>query len=370
MAISLAGMVRELDPTRPVTSGCDMTSPANSIMRSGALDVIGFNYHLGDYRNVPVNFPGKPFIATETTSALATRGVYDMPSDGVRVWPVRDDTTYPLMNADHTCSAYDNCHVPWGSTHEDALLEMKTNAFVSGMFVWTGFDYLGEPTPYGWPSRSSYFGIIDLAGFPKDAFFLYQSEWTGKPVLHLFPHWNWKEGDSVDVWVYTSCPEVELFLNGISLGRKEKGEGSLHMQWRVAFAPGRLEARGEFMGEQLQANVETSGDPAAIRLTADRKKIGADPLDLCFITAEIVDSQGRVVPRAVNRVRFRVEGEGEILAVDNGLQTSMDPFKASERSASNGLCLAIVKSKGNRGTIRIEADSEGLQAAELEIAAR
>jgi beta-galactosidase len=370
MAIELAGMVRALDPTRPVTSGCNETSAGNPIMRSGALDIIGFNYHLDQYRDVPVNFPGMPFIASETTSALATRGYYDMPSGGIRIWPLRYDSTYAEMNTDHTCSAYDNCHVPWGSTHEAALMEVNRSDFISGMFVWTGFDYLGEPTPYGWPSRSSYFGILDLAGFPKDAYYLYQSQWTRKPVLHLFPHWNREEGDTVDVWVYSSCREVELFLNGSSQGVKEKPQGTLHMQWRIPYTPGRLEARGSFNGQELRAVVETTGEPAGIRLTADRAEIDADPMDLSFVTVEIVDSQGRVVPTAGNEVRFKVEGEGEVIAVDNGLQTSMEPFRAMKRSAFNGLCLAIVKSSGKEGKILLTAQSDGLQPASLEIDAK
>jgi beta-galactosidase len=370
MAIELAGLVRQVDPTRPITSGCNNTSANNFINRSGALDVIGFNYHQNEFPGVPEMFPGMPFIATETTSALATRGHYDMPSDSVRIWPLRFGRNAPNMNPDNTCSAYDNCRVPWGSTHEEALLAMNQNEFVSGMFVWTGFDYLGEPTPYWWPSRSSYFGILDLAGFPKDAYYLYKSEWTGQPVLHLFPHWNWEEGDTIDVWTFTSCDEVELFLNGTSLGVRKKPEGSLHMQWRVPYAPGRLVARGMWDGQVLEDVVETTGSPAALRLTADREAIGADPMDLSFVTVSIVDQQGREVPTAGNHVTFSLEGEGAIVGVDNGLQTSMEPFKAEERDAFNGRCLAILRSGGSPGTLRLTARSEGLEPAVLEIPIR
>ena len=367
MAIELAGIVRRLDPTRPITSGCNNTSADNYISRSGALDVIGFNYHQNEFSEVPVRFPGMPFVAAETTSALATRGHYDMPSDSVRIWPVRFGREAPGMNEDHTCSAYDNCRVPWGSTHEEALLAMNQFPFVSGMFVWTGFDYLGEPTPYGWPSRSSYFGILDLAGFPKDAFYLYQSEWTGEPVLHLFPHWNWQEGDTIDVWAYTSAPRVELFLNGESLGMKQKPEGSMHMQWRVAWEPGRLEARETGNDGAVECVVETTGSPAAIRMTADREVIRDDPMDLSFVTVQIVDDAGREVPTANNHVTFSLEGNGEIIGVDNGLQTSMEPFKASESDAFHGRCLAIVRSGGETGTLRLHAASEGLAPATLDI---
>jgi len=366
-ARKLAAIVRELDDTRPVTSGCNHTSTGNSILRSGALDVIGFNYHLSRYGEVPEDFPGQPFVASETTSALATRGSYDMPSDGIRIWPVRHDSTYPGMNEDHTCSAYDNCHVPWGSTHEESLIAVHGLDHVSGMFVWTGFDYLGEPTPYGWPSRSSYFGILDLAGFPKDAYYLYQSQWTEQPVLHLFPHWNWSKGDTVDVWTYTSCDRVELFLNGESLGVREKEGGSLHIQWRVLYEPGRLEARGMSKSRELTGVVETTGAPAGVRLKADRVMIRADGRDLSFVTVEIVDKQGRVVPDADNLVLFHLTGPGEITGVDNGLQTSMEPFRASRRSAFNGLCLVVIKSGYEPGRMVLQADSEGLVPAEIQI---
>ena len=367
MAIELADIVRELDPTRPITSGCNETSAGNSILRSGALDLIGFNYHHEEFKDVPVNFPGLAFIASETTSALATRGSYDMPSDSVRVWPRAYGDDSAPMNEDQSCSAYDNCHVPWGSTHEASLLEMNEHDFISGMFVWTGFDYLGEPTPYWWPSRSSYFGILDLAGFPKDAYYLYRSQWTDEGVLHLFPHWNWEPGDTIDVWTYTSCREVELFLNGRSLGVQKIKEGSLHMQWRVPFEPGILEARGIFEGKELKTQIETCGEAAGIRLHSDRTLLNADPLDLAYVTVEIVDNQGRLVPDAVNLVEFSLQGEGEILAVDNGLQTSMEAFKASRRSAHKGRCLAIIKSSGQVGQIQLRAESEGLEPATLEI---
>src|SRR6476620_7535026 len=168
-------------------------------------------------------FPGKKFISTESVSALQTRGHYDMPSDSIRHWPERWDKPFHEGNADLTCSAYENCSAPWGSTHEETLKELLKYNFASGMFIWTGFDYIGEPTPYPFPARSSYFGIVDMAGFPKDAYYLYQSLFTNKDVLHIFPHWNWKPGQTIDVWAYyNNADEVELFLNGKSLGTKKK----------------------------------------------------------------------------------------------------------------------------------------------------
>jgi len=213
----LVGVVKKLDSSRPVTCGLTEQIPAkNYIYQSKALDLISFNYHHLQYLDFPKNFPGESLLAAENMSAFATRGHYDMPSDSVRIWP--QAYNQPLVaNPDFTASSYDNCHALWGATHEETWKVIKNNDFISGMFVWSGFDFLGEPEPYKWPARSSYYGIIDLCGFPKDIYYFYQSEWTSKPVLHLFPHWNWKEGQLVDVWAYyNNADEVELFLNGVS----------------------------------------------------------------------------------------------------------------------------------------------------------
>ncbi len=244
IARELAGIVRNLDITRPITSACNDPVPSNFIIRSGALDLVGYNYHEKTFVDFPKTFPGQKFIGTETTSALATRGSYDMPSDSIHRWPIRWDIPFTTGNADFSCSAYDNCSAPWGSTHEETWKLIKKYDYLSGLFIWTGFDYLGEPTPYGWPAHSSYFGILDLAGFPKDAFYMYQSEWTDKPVLHIFPHWNWKPGEIIDVWAYTNCDEVELFINGSSLGTKKKQGDELHLLWRIEFDEGTLTAIG------------------------------------------------------------------------------------------------------------------------------
>ncbi|MDB4903429.1 MAG: beta-galactosidase, partial [Mucilaginibacter sp.] len=192
LAPELAGIVHSLDTTRPITTANDRPDTSNKIIKSGAIDLIGYNYHEFDYATFHDRYPGKKFIATETTSGLETRGHYDMPSDSIRIWPARWDKPFTEGNPDNSVSAYDNVRPAWGSTHEATWKVMKKYDFLSGMFIWTGFDYMGEPTPYSWPSRSSYFGIIDLAGFPKDIYYMYQSEWTNKPVLHIFPHWNWE----------------------------------------------------------------------------------------------------------------------------------------------------------------------------------
>ncbi len=221
IAAELAGIVRALDTTRYLVDANDHPYPKwNYILKSNALDLVGYNYHHFLYKSFPDSFPGKKFIATETTSGLETRGEYFFPSDSIRVWPVnhkKGEDRNAGMNADYTVSAYDNTRAPWSSTHEQTWKEIKKYDFLSGMYIWTGFDYMGEPTPYTWPAKSSYFGVVDMAGFPKDVYYMYQSEWTDKDVLHILPHWNWAGGDSVDVWAYYNhADEVELFVNGKS----------------------------------------------------------------------------------------------------------------------------------------------------------
>ena len=368
IARELGAVVKSLDSTRPVTSALNNPVPSNPLVLSGALDLIGNNYSIDKYPDFPKTFPGKKFIATETVSALATRGHYDMPSDTIRRWPTRWDIPFNAGNPGNTCSAYDNCSAPWGSTHEETWKVMKKYDFLSGMFIWTGFDYIGEPTPYGWPSRSSYFGIVDLAGFPKDVYYMYQSEWTDKPVLHIFPHWNWKKGDTVDVWAYTNCAEVELFLNGKSLGTKKKIGDELHLMWKVPFTPGTLKAIGRTGGKEiLTQEIKTAGAPANIVLEADRKVISADGNDLSFVTVKVVDEAGTLVPDADNLIHFTISAEGKIAGVDNGLQTSLESFKAHERKAFNGLCLSVIQSNEKAGRITLEATSDGLQRSSIVI---
>ncbi|HWZ16245.1 MAG TPA: beta-galactosidase GalB [Mucilaginibacter sp.] len=365
IAPELAGIVHSLDKTRPITTANDNPTKGNKIIQSGAIDLIGYNYHEFDYAKFHDRFPGKKFIATETTSGLETRGHYDMPSDSIRIWPTRWDKPFTEGNPDNSVSAYDNVRPAWGSTHEATWKVMKKYDFLSGMFVWTGFDYMGEPTPYSWPSRSSYFGIIDLAGFPKDIYYMYQSEWTNKNVLHIFPHWNWEPGKTVDVWAfYNNADEVELFLNGKSVGVKKKSGDDLHVMWRLKYAPGTLKAVSRKNGQVvLTREIHTAGAPAKIELIADRKNIKADGKDLSFITVRILDKDGNLVPNADNLVNFKINGEGFIASVDNGDEVSHDPFKADYRKAFNGLALAIVQSKEKAGNITFTATSAGLQGA-------
>lgn len=364
----LADMVKELDATRPVTAGCNEPNPKNHLFRSGALDIIGYNYHNKNVAEVPKNFPGYPFLLTESNSALMTRGYYRMPSDTIFVWPARWDK--PFHDESFSCSSYENCHVPWGNTHEETLKLMKKNDFISGQYIWTGFDYIGEPTPYGWPARSSYFGIVDLAGFPKDVYYLYQSEWTDRPVLHLFPHWNWTPGEVVDMWCYyNQADEVELFVNGHSQGIRQKSEDILHAAWRVTFEPGivKVIARkdGEIVGEK---EIHTAGEPSCIRLTADNSQICADGKDLSFVTVEVLDEKGNLCPNAENLIRFSVEGSAKIAGVDNGSPISLERFKDDKRKAFYGKCLVVLQSIGGApGKAVLTATSEGLRQAVLTV---
>jgi beta-galactosidase len=372
IAAELASIIKALDTTRPITSALNNPYPGNAIYKSGALDLVGFNYHHQDYKTFPEKFAGKKFIATETVSALQTRGHYDMPSDSIRRWPQRWDKPVAGANADLTCSAYDNCSAPWGSTHEETLKELMKYNFASGEFIWTGFDYIGEPTPYPWPARSSYFGIIDLAGFPKDVYYLYQSLFTTKNVLYIFPHWNWTAGQTIDVWAYyNNADEAELFLNGKSLGVRKKENDDMHVMWRVAYAPGVLKAVSRKNKKTvLEKIINTAGAAAKIILTADRSNISADGTDLCFVSVKVVDNNGNMVPDADNLVKFEVNGNGFIAGTDNGNPVSMESFKTLNRKAFNGLCLAVIQSNGKAGTISFKATAEGLAPASLTIMAK
>jgi len=369
----LAGIVKKLDTSRPVTSALTENVPAkNFIYQSGALDLLGFNYKHEAYADFPKTFPNQAVLASETGSSLQTRGHYDMPSDSVRLWGKGGPAKFTDGNPDWTASAYDNEAAYWGSTHEQTWKVIKKLPHMAGIYVWTGFDYLGEPHPYPWPARSSYFGIIDIAGFPKDVYFMYQSEWTDKPVLHLFPHWNWPKGKVVDVWAYyNQADEVELFLNDKSLGTRKKTGDDLHVMWRVDYEPGTVKVISRKAGKiMLTRTIETAGKPAKIQLVADRTALKADGKDLSFITVNVLDEQGNLVPDASHLITFTVAGEGTLAGVDNGYQASLEPFKANYRKAYNGKCLAIIKTTDNPGRITIKATSESLQGAVVELISR
>lgn len=328
----------ELDPTRLCTAA------VNGAYKGGisdALDVEGFNYNLPKIDEYHKTHPDRPLLGSETASALSERSIYR--TDPLRNW----------------MSAYDTNQPGWGETAEQWWQFYAAREFLPGGFAWTGFDYRGEPTPYSWPSISSYFGIVDTCGYPKDTFYYYQSAWGNKPVLHLFPHWNFtgEEGNSIPVWVYSNLDEVELFVNGKSLGRQKMPHLS-HVKWNVKYEPGSIEAHGFRNGKiVLKTRRETTGDPVSIRLTADRTTIHADGEDLAIVRVEALDAQGRFVPTANQLIQFKVTGDGALIGVGNGDPTSHESDKAPKRSIFNGLAQVILQASKNPGQIVIEASS-------------
>ena len=369
LARELAGIVRRLDPTRPITSANNNGSSANPVFHAGALDLLGHNYHHEAWAKLPTQFPGEKFIITEAMSALNSRGYYEQPSDSVAVYYTPYDTSKrPLPNQNGRISAYDNRRAFWGSLHEESLRLFERYPFLSGMFIWQGIDYLGEPTPYEWPARSSYFGVVDLAGFPKDPYYLYQSVWITRPMLHLLPHWNWTAGQTIDVWAYTNADEVELFLNGASLGVRRKPEEVSHLMWRVAYVPGTLRAVAR-KSERVVATqeVKTAGAPARVALAPDRPAIHADGSDLSFVTVTMVDGAGVPVPTADHLVRLRLDGDARIAGVDNGDQVSHAPFKADTVRLFEGKALVIVRAGRTAGMATLTAVAEGVTPATVRI---
>ncbi|OQP38776.1 glycoside hydrolase [Niastella yeongjuensis] len=359
----LVSIVKALDTTRPVTSALTETDTTkNFIYQANALDLMGMNYNQQLYPDFLQKYPGKKFLATETMSALASRGHYDLPADSMRFWPLKGQKFVENGNPDYTVSAYDNVAAYWGSTHEQTWRIIKQYEFLSGLFVWSGFDFLGEPVPYPWPARSSYYGIIDLAGFPKDAYYMYQSEWTSKTVLHLLPHWNWQSGREVDVWAYyNNADEVELYLNNRSLGIRKKQPLDFHVQWRVKYEPGTLKAVSRKNGKIVSTKtINTTGEPAKLEIVPDKRILHADGKDLSFITVRIVDKNGNLVPAADNKITIEIVGMGALAGMDNGYPASMESFKAASHKAYNGLCLAIIQSKAAAGSIQVKFTSPGL----------
>jgi beta-galactosidase len=326
VAATMQNLVKQLDPTRPVTYpapvGDEFTGSINSI-----IEVRGWNYHVGrDMDNYHAEHPAQPEVGTEQGSTVSTRGIYA--NDQARGY----------------VSAYDVNFPPWASTAETWWSFFAERPWLSGGFVWTGFDYRGEPTPYAWPCVNSHFGVLDTCGFPKDNFWYYQAWWTDKPVLHLLPHWNWpgREGRDIDMWCYGNCQEVELFLNGQSLGRQTVTNYS-HLHWSVKYAPGVLSAKGYTDSAVVsETKVETTGAPAAVQLTPDRPAINANGEDVSVITVSVADAQGRVVPVATNLVHFALSGPGKIIGVGNGDPSCHEPdvflpqFSMRSVSLNNG----------------------------------
>ncbi|MDE3067143.1 MAG: DUF4982 domain-containing protein [Verrucomicrobiota bacterium] len=388
----LAGVVHQEDSTRPVTLALHTVAASTNGFQK-VVDVFGFNYKPFDYADFRVNNPDVPLLGSETASCVSSRGEY--------FFPVSDNKK--LGRADFQVTSYDVAAPPWGCPPDTEFKAQDQNPSVAGDFVWSGFDYLGEPTPYDrdtthrlhftnpaaqarWdavlraggkiavPSRSSYFGIFDLCGFKKDRFYLYQSRWRPDlPMAHLVPQdWNWpgRVGKITPVEAYTSGDEAELFLNGKSLGRKKKTPFAYRLWWRhVVYEPGTLEVVAYRHGREWATDaVTTAGPPARLALTADRPEIRADGKDLSFVTLTVQDKNGLPAPRADNLIRFSIEGPGEIVGTGNGDPTSQASFQSKERNAFNGLCLVIVRAKaGEPGGIMLRAQSSGLAGASVAI---
>lgn len=368
----LVAAIKELDQTRPITAGMNSTSNNNNLYLSKALDLIGVNYHHKQWKDLGTKlFPGdKPYLLSENTSALATRGIYDMPSDSIRRW-AGFNRQNNKGNADFTASAYENVSAPWASTNEEALKLFLKYPFLSGMYLWTGFDYLGEPTPYPFPARSSYFGIIDMAGFPKDSYYLYKSIFTKEDVLHILPHWNWTAGQKIDVHVYfNNADAIELFLNGKSLGKKAKQGDDLFVRFNgLTYQPGTLKAVAIKNGKKVRESiVKTAGAAYQLRAEVDKNSIVAGGEDLAFVKISILDKQGNLVPLANNKINFTIQGTGSIAATDNGYQADLEPYSNKEyRNAYNGLALAIIRAGKEKGEITLSISSEGLKATSVKL---
>ena len=396
LAHRLANIIRMIDHTRPVTSGCNWPISAyNGFLQ--ALDVYGYNYNSEAYDKFfgDSTLSKVSFVANETTSCLSTRGEYFFP---VAQGPCDDHL--PGNGVFHM-SSYDVQYPGWGSNPDMQFKLYEQYPRVMGEYVWTGFDYLGEPTPYfrditdlvnytdsgeikalrsrldkmggdELPSRSSYFGIMDLCGFKKDRFYIYQAQWRPDfPMAHILPHWNWPErvGQNVPVHVYTSGDEGELLLNGKSLGRKKKAQYEYRLQWDdVVYQPGELKVKvwkdGKVWAEDI---MKTSAKAAKINLEIDQKQIKADGEDLVYVTVNILDGKNIFAPKANNMINFEIEGPGEIIAVCNGDPTSHEPFISTTQSAFNGKCLAIIRSTKEAGTIKVKASSKGLKNASVMI---
>ncbi len=391
MAAELTDIAHQEDPTRPTTAGCNQLKAGYNGFQQD-VDVFGYNYKPGEYGRFRQAHPARPLFGSETASCVSSRGEYFFPVS----------TNKGGGRADFQVSSYDLYAPGWAMPPDREFAGQEMFPFVAGEFVWTGFDYLGEPTPYNAdtsnllnftdpaqkdriqkeldalgkvkvPSRSSYFGIIDLAGFPKDRFYLYQAHWRPDfPMAHLLPHWNWPEriGQVTPVHVYTSGDEAELFLNGKSLGRKKMGRSEYRLQWDgVVYQPGELKLVAYKKGRPWATDVAATTGPAAkLLLQADRDRIRSDGQDLSFVTVKVADQTGLTVPRAMNHLKFGIEGPGEIVAADNGDATSFESFQAPEHNAFNGLALVIVRAKaGPAGTIVLQAESDGLVPARIDL---
>ena len=386
LAQKLTDIVHAEDRTRPTTAAFNQDTNAIKNELTSAVDIPGFNYKPTRYAQILKDHPNWMVYGSETASTVSSRGVYHLPIEKYQKHPSLQLTSYDVIAP------------PWATIPDVEFDAQEKSPSLLGEFVWTGFDYLGEPTPYfngpgkndaDWPARSSYFGIVDLAGFPKDRFYLYQSHWTTQPMVHLLPHWNWAgmEGKPIPVMCYTNAEEVELFLNGKSLGRKKrfsepvelpvgpnvsadkKFKSKYRLMWQVPYAPGELKAIAYQDGKRVAATeIKTAGAPARVVLEPDRTAIAADGDDLSFVTVRVEDKDGNVCPLADNLVKFALDGPGKIAGVDNGNAATVEPFQADYRKAFNGLALVIVRGeRGKAGRVKITATGEGLRAGEATV---
>jgi beta-galactosidase len=374
------------DPTRPTTSAMNEWADAIRNHFADNVDIKGFNYQPMHYEQIMHDHQDWVVYGSETESCVSSRGVYHLPIVAYEKPP------------SHQISSYDTVAPFWAYCPDVEFTYQDKLPNVLGEFVWTGFDYLGEPTPYwdgspgdtkdDWPARSSYFGFVDLAGFPKDRYYLYQSEWTTTPMVHILPHWNWEghEGETIPVMAYTNAEEVELFLNGKSLGRKKRFSDEWEMPvghnvtdtgkfvskyrliWQVPYQPGTLRAVAYSGGKQVaEQEIRTAGAPARIKLIADRSVIHADGDDLSYLTVRVEDKDGNLCPLADSLIHFDVSGAGEIAGVDNGNAATTEPFHADHRKAFNGMALLILRSHNEPGKIHVAATGESLAPAQLDI---
>ncbi|MGA9639561.1 glycoside hydrolase family 2 TIM barrel-domain containing protein [Flavobacterium sp.] len=378
------------DNTRPTTAGFNYYPQPFTNKLAYQIDIVGMNYWPADYKEIKEKNPNIVLYGSETSSQTSSRGIYHLPIE------------FKEKHETNQVSSYDTTvGPPWAYAPDVEFDAQKNNPSSLGEFIWTGFDYLGEPTPYGgrdnstngywnsdWPSHSSYFAPVDLVGLPKDRFYLYQSQWTTKPMVHVLPHWNWKgkEGEIIPVYSYTNCDEVELFVNGKSFGKKVKGKDfteipseyhgfekgmyktKYRLSWNVPYQPGSIKVVGYKNGKQTAVKeIMTAGAPAQIKLIADRTVLDADGNDLSFITVRIEDKNGNLCPEADNLVNFTVEGKGVLAAVGNGDSTSLASFQANNSKAFSGMCVLIVKSTSEKGAIKITAQSNQLKSTTLSI---
>ncbi|MFJ7934816.1 beta-galactosidase GalA [Sporosarcina sp. NPDC096371] len=351
MVDTLSRITHSIDPTRP-TIAC-MNHGWNDGGYSEAVDIVGYNYGQREdqYIRDRETHPNRLMLGSESTSCTTTRGIYE--NDAEKGY----------------CSSYGDLIPEWSCSHEKSWQDVVNYPYLSGVFVWTGFDYRGEPTPYSWPCINTHFGIMDTCGFPKDAYYYYKAAWTDEPVVHILPHWNWsgKEGQEIEVWTYSNCESLELLLNGRSLGEKA-GDRNDRTVWNVIYEPGELVAVGIIGGKEVTRKaVVTASHAATVQLSANKQVVNANGTDVVMVQVAVLDDKGNVVPTADNEVRFAIEGPGRIIGVGNGDPSSHEPDKASRRRAFNGHCLAIIQASDEAGEIKLTATSTTLKSATVKI---